>query len=213
MTIGAITESNKATTLRDETAALQAEAQRHAVKAQPVQAFNDFADEVKKRTLLIGGLAESRFPWDTALKNLAESTPPDVTLDNIQAATGDGTAPAAGQAAPSASLQLTGCSGSWIGLSRFIVRLREMPGVATVTSSNGSVGTSAGADASGVDRKANCGPAPLTFQIRVAYAQRKVDLVGLPKVGAAGAGATGATGAAPAASATPAPTSTTPPAQ
>lgn len=215
MTVLAITEKNKATTLRDETAALQAETQRNQAKAKPVQAFNDFADEVRKRRLLIGGLAASRFPWDTALKNLSDSTPADVTLDQIDAKTAGGasTAGATPAAANVATVELTGCSGSWIGLSRFIVRLREMPGVDKVTSSSGSV-SAAEADAGGgsadsasatsgsdANRLENCGPQPLKFQVKVTYKERKIDLVGLPRLAAAGSGgATGATGAAPAAS-------------
>jgi hypothetical protein len=210
MVLLAIVQSNKATTLQDETAALQAEAQRHQVRAKPVQSFNDFADDVKKRTLLIGGLAASRFPWDKALRNLSESTPGDVTLDSVAATTAGETGQPTGDAA---TIQLAGCSSDWIGLSRFIVRLREMPGVSKVVSSNGSVNPEASGDsnagaAGGDDRKANCGKKPLTFQIAVTFAPRKIDLTGLPKI-AAPAAAGGATGATGATAAAPAPAAAT----
>lgn len=212
MVLLAVFYSNQATTLGDEAAALQAEAQRQQTTVKPVQSFNDFADVVHKRTLLVGGLAESRFPWDTALKNLSKSMPEDVTLDSINAATGGGTA----DNANAATMSLKGCVASWVGLSRFTVRMRNMPGVKEVTgdtstsdegvnTSSGGSGSS-GSAAADARRKKNCGLAPITFGVQVIYDPQKVDLVGLPKIDGAAAGASGATGAvpAPASSTTPA---------
>ncbi|MFY9469564.1 MAG: hypothetical protein WAP37_05565 [Solirubrobacterales bacterium] len=210
MVLLAVSYSNKATTLQDEAAAIEAEAARRAVTVKPVQSFNDFADVVQARTLLVGGLAESRFPWDKALLNLARSMPEDVTLDTIAAATtttAGGTATGDSVQDPSsASLDLTGCASGWYGASRFLVRLKDLPGVKDVTpgasdtESAAEDGSSEGGDAGG-GRKANCGPAPLTFTYKVTYNPQKVDLVGLPKIGGAApaGGASEATGAEPAA--------------
>lgn len=205
MVLVAVFYSNQATTLRDEAAALQAEALRQQSTVKPVQSFNDFADVVRKRTLLVGGLAESRFPWDMALENLSKSMPDDITLDSIETETGSGDSANAN----AASMDLKGCASHWIGVSRFMVRMRTMPGVKEVKvdntndsssqsgdSSSDSGGGSATADAK---RKKNCGLAPLSFALKLIYEQQKVDLVGLPKIdGGAGDGATGSTGVAPA---------------
>jgi hypothetical protein len=212
MVIVAVSYSNKATTLNDEAAALQAEASRHVVQAKPVQSFNDFASLAQSRTLLVGGLSASRFPWGTALYNLSRSLPADVTLDNIKAATAEsmaaGGAPAAGGVAQTKSvptLSLSGCTSGWIGYSRLTVWLKSMPGVddveSTQTSNGGPVSTSS--DSAGARTK-NCGPSPLKFAAKVIYQPREVNLVGLPKIESA-AGATGASGAV----ATPAPAAAT----
>jgi Tfp pilus assembly protein PilN len=211
MVLLAIMYSNKATTLNDEAAALQAEAQQHAIAAKPVVKFNDFADEVNKRTLLIGGLAESRFPWNTALRNLSQAIPKDVTLDSITASNaasgGEGQEQAAATTSGGSTLTLNGCASGWFGFSRFLVRLKEMPGVIDVKTQTSDVAAGAGggagsASASGSpeqDRKDNCGPMPLSFALTVNFEPQKIDLTGLPKIESATGGSTGATGAAPAA--------------
>lgn len=212
MVLAAVYYTNKATTLQDEAAALRAEAQRHQANVKPVQSFNDFADTVHKRTLLVGGLAESRFPWDSALRNLSRSMPADVTLDDITANTragGENT-----ETANAATMELKGCASSWVGISRFLVRMRNMPGVSdvTISDSNTTEEEEESSDAAGEasnaksGRKDNCGLMPHGFGMKVIFEPQKVDLTGLPSVGggSAAGGATGATGATatPAASTT-----------
>jgi Tfp pilus assembly protein PilN len=211
MVLIAVSYSNKATTLNDEAAALRDQASRHQTTAKPVQAFNDFAGVAKSRTLLVGGLAASRFPWDTALFNLSETLPSDVTLDTINATTADTQAVAANQSSGAAavasttvaSLNLAGCTSGWIGYSRFTVWLKNMPGVASVKSAQSNNGGAVSDDASdpNAKRASNCGPSPLKFTVKVYYEPREVDLVGLPKIDSGAAGASGATGAAPGATA------------
>lgn len=202
MVLLAVYYSNKATTLNDQATALRAEAQRHQANAKPVQSFNDFADDVHKRTLLVGGLAASRFPWDAALKNLANSMPEDVTLDDISAITS--TTVAGSDTANYATMDLKGCASSWVGMSRFMVRMRTLPGVKDVTASdsnNDNDSSSDSNDSSGTTgsagRNDNCGLLPVKFGLKVIFEPQKVDLVGLPSIGSGGGGggATGATGA------------------
>lgn len=222
MVLFAVNLSNKATTLNDEAAALQAQANRHQVKAKPVQAFNDFAGVAESRTLLVGGLAASRFPWGKALYNLSESLPEDVTIDSINAVTASQTAAVANQStggaavasSSQATVEIAGCTSSWIGYSRLTVWLKNMPGVQKVESTQSSAPGPVATDTSEstqTDRSSNCGPAPLKFSTKIFYEPRQVDLVGLPKITApAPAGASGAVGATPAAGAPAA--ATTPPA-
>lgn len=213
MVVLAILQSNKATTLQDQAEAIRAEANQVRSRTRPAQSFNDFADVVNKRTLLVGGLAKSRFPWDTVLHDLSRSMPEDVTLDSIDAQTVGSVE--GEENTEAATMELEGCTASWVGLSRFLVRARNLPGVRDVTVSDGN-GDSESDDGSSADdasgskkiddseRKKNCGAGPVQFSIKVIYSQRVLDLVDLPKAG--GAPAASADGApAPAASTTPTP--------
>jgi hypothetical protein len=205
MVLATVSYSNKATTLNDEAAALTAQAARHQVAAKPVQAFNDFAGVAKSRTLLVGGLAASRFPWGKAMYNLSQSLPPDVTLDTMTATTSDATAVAANQQSGAAgvsstsvpTLELVGCTSDWIGYSRLTIWLKSMPGVQDVTSAqstnSGPIDQAGDANSK---RSSNCGPSPLKFTAKVIYQPRQVDLVGLPKIdsGSSAGGASGAVG-------------------
>lgn len=213
MVVVAISYSNKATTLNDEAASIRAEAERRqaAVQVAPVRT-DDVADEVRNRTLLVGGLAAVRFPWNHAMKDLSRSLPPDVTLDTIDAssaAAATSTAPAPGAEAEQSgpTLNLAGCTSGWVGYSRLLSWLREMPGVKDVESTTSTLGTatdeSQGGDGKQVDRNKNCGPAPLNFALTVTYAPTTADLVGLPTPAAAAAPA-GATASTTSATGTPA---------
>ncbi|MBK5231041.1 MAG: hypothetical protein JJE27_07715 [Thermoleophilia bacterium] len=176
-----------------------------------MQSFNDFAGIVEKRTLLVGGLAESRFRWDAALRNLSRSMPEDVTLDTITATT-------AGSAAGTdntndATMEMKGCASNWIGMSRFMVRMRNLPGVKDVVATDGNrdpaAASGGGQDSGKTNRMKNCGLQPVSFGVKVIFEPQLVDLVDLPKIDNAPAGgATGASGAVPA---TPAPAAMTTP--
>lgn len=208
MILLAISYSNKLNTIQDQTAALKAETQRHQTVATTVAVNPDtIGEQVKNRTLLVGGLAEARFPWGDALYDLSRAIPDDTTLNTITAASAAGTADGGGGEASGAStMSLDGCTSGWQGYSRFMTWLRQMPGVDTVESTSSAVASAAEGEAD-AKRVKNCGPAPLMFSLTVKYSPRTLDLLGLPKP--QGGGATGATGAAPAgvpaSSATPTP--------
>jgi len=202
MVLVAISYSNKISTIEDQTAAINAEAQGHRSKVAAVVTTPDsVSGDVKERTLLVGGLAKSRFPWGTALYDLSRAIPSDTTLNSIDVASASPTA-ASSSGASGASMTLGGCTSSWVGYSRFMTWLKTMPGVAKVESTSSAVSESGG---QGEDdkRTKNCGPAPLAFGVVVTYLPRKIDLVGLPKPEAGSSTATGS--GVPAASQTPAP--------
>lgn len=209
MVLVAISYSNKLKTIEDQTAAINAEAQSHRTKVAAVATTPDqVAADVKTRTLLVGGLAKTRFPWGDALYDLSRAIPSDTTLNDINVRSG--TTGGADAATSGSTMSLTGCTSSWVGYSRFMTWLKTMPGVAKVESSSSAVGTAAASGDGTVDRTKNCGPAPLTFGLDVTYMPRTIDLLGLPKPDAGAAGASGATGAAPAAGTPAAATTPTP---
>lgn len=210
--------SNKAKTLNDEATAMKAEAQQIQAATAIVPTSPDtVTQEVKNRTLLVGGLSAVRFPWNTAMSDLSKSLPPDVTIDTLVAASAT-PADAADTTMPAGSMQptmtLTGCTSGWVGYSRLLTWLKQMPGVQSVRSTSSAISTAAPEPADGekadpaTSRTENCGPQPLAFSLSVAYRPKSADLLGLPRPqAAAGSGATGptATPAAgvPAAAATP----------
>lgn len=207
MVVLAISYSNKAATLQEQAASLTAQAERaRSENVKPVQSFNDFAGVAQSRTLLVGGLAAARFPWGNAMYNLSRSLPEDVTLNDMKATTADASVAATNQqtgatvtsSSAKPTLVISGCSSGWVGMSRLIVWLREMPGVerVNVTQTTNEGQTSTEDQSEEAKRKENCGPAPLSFSLTVVYKERQVDLIGLPKVASAtpAAGATGATG-------------------
>ncbi len=217
MVVVSISYSNKAKTLNDEAAAIRAEADRRqaAVAAVPTK-VDDVSDMVRTRTLLVGGLSATRFPWNVAMTDLSKSLPPDVTLDTISAVSASAAGGEGG--ATSTTMQplmtLSGCASGWVGYSRLLTWLRQMPGVSNVKSNSSSVGAPAqssqgeGAESSAGDtRLENCGPAPLNFTLNVVYRPKTADLLGLPKpttTTSGPGGASGATGAATPATGTPA---------
>jgi Tfp pilus assembly protein PilN len=214
MVLISISYSNKLKTIEDQTADTTAQAQTHRAKVASVATTPDeLAADVKSRTLLVGGLAKTRFPWGDALYDLSRAIPQDTTIDDITISSGGGAATGTDATSGGATMALTGCTSSWVGYSRFLTWLKTMPGVAKVES--GSSAVASGSDTSANKRTKNCGPAPLTYAVTVTYAPRTIDLLGLPKPDDSGAsGATGAApgavpAAAPAAAATPAPAAAT----
>lgn len=207
LVVVSISLSNKAKTLNDEATALRAEAdRRQATVALVPTKLDEISEQVRGRTLLVGGLSAVRFPWNVAMHDLSTSLPPDVTLDTINAvsatpvdATNPAAVAAAGGAANQPTMLLTGCAGSWVGYSRFLSWLRQMPGVGAVTSTSSSIVDPEPAQEGKPDLKKNCGPQPLSFGLTVAYAPKKADLLGLPKPEDTPAGATGATTTTPSA--------------
>jgi Tfp pilus assembly protein PilN len=223
MVVFSITLSNKAKTLNDEANAMSAEAQKRQAAAAIVPTkTDDVTDQVKTRTLLVGGLSAVRFPWNVAMRDLSKSLPKDVTLDSIaavsaapiDAAQASG-APSAGGATMQPQLTLGGCASGWVGYSRLMTWLRQMPGVASVRSSSSAVeetktetASSGEEEDQSATRSENCGPAPLRFSLVVTYRPKSADLLGLPRPQVA-AGATGATGGAAATTSTGTPAAST----
>lgn len=211
-----ISFSNRAKTINDEAAAIRAEAEQRqaAVAAIPTKKTDDVSATVVQRTLLVGGLSAVRFPWDVAMRDLSKSLPSDVTIESVNAVTAgaagtvssDPTSPESQLTPP--TLTLTGCASGWVGYSRLMVWLRQMPGVASVKSTSSTLAQATGQESQSpegekkIDLTKNCGPAPLQFSLNVIYHPKSADLKGLPKPEAqpAAGGPTGATPpAAPAA--------------
>lgn len=203
MVLLAISSSNKLQTIEDQTASITSQTTQIRSRVAAVQTSPDqIAADVKSRTLLVGGLAKTRFPWGEALYDLSRSLPKDTTLTTIGVASA-GSGGTEGEA-QGASMTLAGCTSGWVGYSRLMTWLKLMPGVAKVESSASAVGPASVEEGSGQQTK-NCGPMPLTFGLVVHYSPRTLDLTGLPRAEGGPSGATGAVPAAGVPAAAPAP--------
>lgn len=206
MVLLAISASNKLKTIEDQTAAITAETNQYRTRVAAVATTPDqVAADLKSRTLLVGGLSKSRFPWGDALYDLSRSIPTDTTLETIGVASAS--AGGEGGGAQASTMTLAGCTSGWVGYSRFMTWLELMPGVEKVESNSSSVASAASGEDEKSKRTKNCGPAPLGFGLLVTYRPRTVDLTGLPKAeaGPSGAAGTPAAGGVPASASAPAP--------
>jgi Tfp pilus assembly protein PilN len=199
-----ISMANRAKTLDNEATAMQVEADRITQQIALIPKGPDaVTQQVKSRTLLVGGLAAVRFPWDTMMHDLTQALPPDVTIDTIATVTA-GTNPDAALSGTSSSaptMTLNGCVSGWVGYSRLLTWLKQMRNVAAVKSNSSAITTAAAeGDDGSAPRTQNCGPRPLQFSLLVAYRLKQADFKGLPRVESQNAStAGGATGTAAAA--------------
>jgi Tfp pilus assembly protein PilN len=193
--------------VKDREAELAAATAKSAAVTQQVTALKPYADfesVANTRVQTVTDLANSRFDWEQALRDLSRAVPADVTIGTLKGTLGStDAANPADAAAP--SISLAGCTYSQTKVAELMARLRNIDGVAKVllTKSDKEATTGAGGgDRNAPSASGYCGKADIpAFELEVVFK--------------AGPGATAATGAtagtpptttsAPAASATPAP--------
>ena len=216
-----------------ELASVQAEqviAQAEVARLAPYGSFRDVAAQ---RTQTVRQLADSRFDWEQALRDLSRAIPSDVTLDQITGTVTAGATTAGGGssnplrgAIQAPAVELTGCASSQAAVARLMARLRAVQGVTRVSlASSAKADAQQGAgvtDSASADKPEGCGKgSPPSFEMVIFFEGAKATA---PAAAAPSAPATESaastpapTGAAatgqPAATPTPAPagsTSTTP---
>jgi Tfp pilus assembly protein PilN len=194
-------------TVKDREAELAAATAKSAAVTQQVTALKPYADfesVANTRVQTVTDLANSRFDWEQALRDLSRAVPADVTIGTLKGTLGStDAANPADAAAP--SISLAGCTYSQTKVAELMARLRNIDGVAKVllTKSDKEATTGAGGgDRNAPSASGYCGKPDIpAFELEVVFK--------------AAPGATAATGAtagtpptttnAPAASATPAP--------
>jgi hypothetical protein len=125
-------------------------------------------------------LADSRFDWEQALRDLSRAIPRDVTLSQITGTvTAGATAAGGGSANPLRSaiqapaVELNGCASSQAGVARLMARLRAVQGVTRVSLASSvkadpQQGTGVADSASGAP--AGCGKgSPPTFEMVIFF--------------------------------------------
>lgn len=119
-------------------ASVKAEAQNATQRATALKPYADFAALVNQRVTTVRSLAEARFDWDRALRDLSRALPENAALyelsgnvsPTVSGATGGN--PLRG-ALPAPALSLKGCVNNQTGVARVMSRLRAVQGVTRVT--------------------------------------------------------------------------------
>jgi len=125
-------------------------------------------------------IAESRFDWPDAMRQLALALPPDVTLTSITGSAG--AASGSTDVAPSTTTStgvggtfgLSGCASSQAEVATVLTQLAKVPGVSTVTLTNavkaGTQAPNAGPQVARGQAEAVGGGCPLvSFQLSLSY--------------------------------------------
>jgi Tfp pilus assembly protein PilN len=199
-------------TVKDREAELAAATAKSAVVTQQVTALKPYADfesVANSRVQTVTDLANSRFDWEQALRDLSRAIPADVTIGTLKGALGgaEGATPAPGSegAAGAPSITLAGCTYSQTEVAELMARLRTIDGVEKVLLKRSDKEATAGGP--GGDRKAPsasgyCGKANIpAFELSVVFK----GAAGATAATGATAGTPPTTTSAPSASATPAP--------
>jgi Tfp pilus assembly protein PilN len=197
-----------------ELARVTTESAQVTQRATALKPYADFESVAQARVQTVTDLANSRFDWEQALRDLSRAVPADVTVASLKGDLGSSTSSSGIRGAITApAITLTGCTYSQTKVATLMARLRNIDGVTRVSlSKSDKEATAAGVS---TDRKAAtatgyCGKANVpVFEIVTFFEGAKAAST------APAPGATTATPASttstPAAGATPAPaTGTTP---
>jgi Tfp pilus assembly protein PilN len=133
-------------------------------QAASLRAYSDFATLRQKRIATVAALAESRFDWDRAMRQLARVLPGDVWLTSFVGTVKPGVSFANGGAGgsdtgqirgalPVPAVELVGCTETQAEVATVMARLRQIEDVTRVTLASSEKSESAAgassADASG----------------------------------------------------------------
>jgi Tfp pilus assembly protein PilN len=227
-------------TVKDRRAELARATAQSAAMTQKVEALRPYADFeslVNARVQTVTDLANSRFDWEQALRDLSRAVPADVTIASFKGDLGGEEAAAGGGSIRGAitapAITLAGCTYSQTKVATLMARLRTIDGVTRVSlaksDKEATAGATAGADRNAPNATGYCGKEDVpAFEVIVFFegaaaastAPTPGAAVAVPATatptptatpGAAGPAATPAAGTAtPAAPAAPAPNPTAP---
>ena len=202
---------------RSELARVNREADAAEAKAHALESYTRFSDLRASRVQTVTSLADSRFDWAHALREVSRVVPSDAWLTNLVGTVApgvqiSGAGAGASQirgARQSPAIEVTGCTTNQKNITRILTRMRLIDGVETVTLASSEKSDSArgggavgGASSGGGDCRNGSDEYP-QFNLVVFF---KSPVVAAPAPGTAAAGAT------PSAGSTPAPASSSQPA-
>ena len=104
-------------------------------RAADLKPYADFQALTEARVGTVQGLANSRFDWEQALRDLSRATPSDVHLTGLTGSVAGGSAGGSGirGAINAPAIELKGCTGSQPAVARLMSRLRNVDGVTRVS--------------------------------------------------------------------------------
>jgi Tfp pilus assembly protein PilN len=217
---GYVLTSNTISQRQADLDAVNAQQQQIAGQIAQLKPFADFEALAAGRATTVKDIAQSRFNWDQALRDLARAVPADVTLKSldgsVSAAAGGEGAVRGAISAPAITLQ--GCAPGQTQVARLMARLRNIDGVTRVSLSKSDNTQVESANASGTEferrNAAPCGSGTnpefeviAFFESETKATQAADASAGTTTPGAA-PGATPTPTATPGGSATPTPTAT-----
>jgi Tfp pilus assembly protein PilN len=185
-------------TVRDrerELADVTAQADASEAKAASLKDYAAFSNMRKARVETVTNLADSRFDWASALRDVSRALPQPTWITSLRATVspavtvdGAGDSLRASLAVP--AVELVGCAKDQSGVATTVVALRAMPGVQRVSLSKSAKaeGSSSGSgDSAGSDT--NCGSRP-QFSLTIFY---KAPAAATPAAGSSTTTSPGAT--------------------
>ena len=121
-----------------ELAAVTAKSAAVTKEATALKPYADFESVTNARVQTVTDLANSRFDWDQALRDLSRAVPTDVTIGSFKGDLGGDTAAAGGGggirgAITAPAITLTGCTYSQTKVATLMARLRTIDGVTRVS--------------------------------------------------------------------------------
>jgi Tfp pilus assembly protein PilN len=149
--VGYVMQSNKITKGENDIATAQQKTAEARAKTQQLGPFGNFAQVKDQRVASVRTLAEGRFDWERATRELAHLLPDGVWLRDFDASV-TGAAAAAGDTAGTwagPSIKLHGCAEKQPQVAVMLVRLRAMQGVHDVKLTDSVRGTDPQAGAAG----------------------------------------------------------------
>ena len=147
-------------TVKDRKAELAAATSRAAAVEQQAAALKPYADfesVANARVQTVTDLANSRFDWEQALRDLSRAVPADVTIASFKGDLGSAEGGASGGgirgSVTAPAITLAGCTYSQTKVATLMARLKNIDGVTRVSLSKSDKEATAGAG-NGADRKA-----------------------------------------------------------
>jgi Tfp pilus assembly protein PilN len=197
-------------TVKDRQAELAAATAKSAAVTKQVTALKPYADfesVANARVQTVKDLANSRFDWEQALRDLSRAVPADVTIASFKGDLGaSNTGGGIRGAITAPAITLTGCTYSQTKVATLMARLRNIDGVTRVSLSKSDKEATAagtGSDRNAPNATGYCGKANVPAFELVVFFEGAAAASTAPAPGAAAPASTTATSTTPAAGATP----------
>ena len=197
-------------TVKDRKAELAAATAKSAAVTQQVTALKPYADfesVANARVQTVKDLANSRFDWEQALRDLSRAVPADVTIASLKGDLGGGTTGGIRGAITAPAITITGCTYTQTKVAALMARLRNIDGVTRVSLSKSdkeATVASAGSDRNSPTSTGYCGRNNVPAFELIVFFEGSAAVSTAPSPGAAAATPATPTSTTPGATATPA---------
>jgi Tfp pilus assembly protein PilN len=173
---------NQVTSRKGEVAKANQDATTLEQQAAALKPYAQFASLSESRLKTVASLADSRFDWERAMRDLARALPGDVWLTSVVGTvapgvnfegSGGGATSSLRGAVQAPAIEIVGCTDSQSSVSRVMARLRTMHGVQSVSlasseKAQGAVGPAGGGGGNSGDCRNGNGQFP-QFQLVVFF--------------------------------------------